>query len=120
MGSIRDRDGTMKPLESIVPSRPLAVALGMFYGARAGTGHTAWAPASAQDRGMTDTCDAFSIKVDHVARKVADGAQQLATFAGLTQLLLVVGVMRAQAWMGCQFQRRVADDDFDAGHRVLN
>jgi hypothetical protein len=35
------------------------------------------------------------MKVDQVARRVIDRAEQLATLAGLAQLLLVVGVMRA-------------------------
>ena len=41
----------------------------------------------------------IALKAEPFARSVIDGAQQLATLAGIAELLLVVGVMRAHAWV---------------------
>jgi hypothetical protein len=41
----------------------------------------------------------IAVKADQLAEKVLDAAEQLATLVGLTQLMLVSGMLRTQDWL---------------------
>jgi hypothetical protein len=45
---------------------------------------------------LGDDCLVIAFKADRIARNVLDGAQQLATVAGLCELLLIVAATRAR------------------------
>jgi hypothetical protein len=40
-----------------------------------------------------------ALKAEYAARCMVDGAKELATLAGIAELVIVVGATRAQAWV---------------------
>jgi hypothetical protein len=47
----------------------------------------------------------IALKAERAARRVIAGAQELATLAGIAELVLVVEIMRAQAWIRISMTR---------------
>jgi hypothetical protein len=50
-------------------------------------------------REPSQAIEMMAMKTDQFAEKVLDAAEQLATLGGLTELVLVCGMLRAQAWL---------------------
>jgi hypothetical protein len=58
-----------------------------------------WNSTAASCREPSHTIEMIAMKTDQFAEKVLDAAEQLATLGGLTQLVLVCGMIRTQAWL---------------------
>jgi hypothetical protein len=58
-----------------------------------------WNSTAANCRESSHALERIAGKADQFAEKALDTAEQLATLVGLTQLVLVSGMLRTQAWL---------------------